>query len=126
MTVPVRLWVWVGFALLLSGCASEGGEDGPLTVRMQEAKFVPATLTVPVGTTVTWVNDDPFQHTVTPLDAALWGSEGSGSAEADFLDEGETWSFTFAAPGTYRYRCIPHSFQENGEWRGQLGTIVVP
>jgi plastocyanin len=57
-------------------------------------------LTVKVGTTVTWSNDDPGQmHTITDVD---------GGFDSGFIAEGETWSFTFEEPGEYEYYCLPH------------------
>ncbi len=57
-------------------------------------------LTVPVGSTVAWVNTDPGQiHTVTAVD---------GSFDSGFLAEGESWSFTLDTPGEYEYFCTPH------------------
>ena len=56
-------------------------------------------LTVPVGTTVTWTNDDSTMHTVTAVD---------GSFDSGFFDNGDSWSFTFDEPGEYEYYCLPH------------------
>jgi nitrite reductase (NO-forming) len=56
-------------------------------------------LTVPVGTTVTWTNDDSAMHTVTAVD---------GSFDSGFFDNGESWSYTFDEPGEYEYYCLPH------------------
>lgn len=57
-------------------------------------------LTVPVGTTVTWSNDDPGMiHTVTSVD---------GSFDSGFLNEGDMWSYTFDEPGDFEYLCTPH------------------
>lgn len=57
-------------------------------------------LTVPVGTTVTWTNDDPgMLHTVTSVD---------GLFDSGFMNEGDTWSFTFDEPGEFEYFCSPH------------------
>ncbi len=57
-------------------------------------------LTVSVGTTVTWTNDDPeMLHTVTDVD---------GSFDSGFLAAGERFSFTFTEPGEYEYYCLPH------------------
>jgi len=95
-------------------------------VRMEDIRYAPATLTVQVGDTVRWTNRDVVPHTVTPTDKAAWGSPGSGDASATWLAQGETWSFTFTEPGTYRYFCIPHaSKQANGEYAGMVGTVVV-
>lgn len=56
-------------------------------------------LTVPVGTTVTWVNRDDQMHTATAVD---------GSFDSGFLAEGEPFSQTFDTPGEYEYFCTPH------------------
>jgi nitrite reductase (NO-forming) len=61
-------------------------------------------LTVPVGATVTWINDDPGQmHTVTAAD---------GSFDSGFLETGESWSYAFETAGTYDYACTPHPWMK--------------
>jgi amicyanin len=73
--------------------------------------FEPATLTVKVGTTVTWVNNTQVPHTATsdPGSAVQWDS--------GFLSPGGTYSFTFTKAGTFTYHCTVHSYMH--------GTIVV-
>jgi plastocyanin len=66
--------------------------------------YLPSTLTVPVGTTVTWTNDDSAAHTVT---------SGKDSTPDGFFDSslflaGKTFSHTFDAPGEYEYFCFVH------------------
>jgi nitrite reductase (NO-forming) len=57
-------------------------------------------LTVKVGTTVTWSNDDAGQmHTVTSVD---------GEFDSGFLDTGASWSYTFDEVGEFEYYCLPH------------------
>ena len=56
-------------------------------------------LRIPVGTTVTWVNEDDQQHTATAVD---------GSFDSGFIGQNETFSFTFDTPGEYEYFCTPH------------------
>ena len=57
-------------------------------------------LTVEVGTTVTWTNDDPNQmHTVT---------DANGAFDSGFLQTGDSWSYTFEEPGEFEYFCQPH------------------
>ena len=68
-------------------------------IAIQSFKFTPATVTIPVGTTVTWVNRDDDAHTVTADDGRL-SSAG--------LDHGEQFSYRFTAPGTYAYHCALH------------------
>ncbi|HYL81988.1 MAG TPA: cupredoxin family copper-binding protein, partial [Candidatus Acidoferrum sp.] len=72
--------------------------DGP-EVRIDNFQFSPATLTVPKGTTVTWVNQDDMVHTVTSAAQAF----SSASLETD-----DTFSYTFTTPGTYTYFCRLH------------------
>lgn len=124
-TGPMTLAL-VLIALALAGCTSGGGTDDGLTVHMQNVVFSPETLHVGVGDTVTWVNDDPMGHTVTPEDPDQWGTAGSGDASADWMMQGDTWQHTFTAPGTYHYYCKPHaSMGSNGMHQGMVGTIVV-
>lgn len=65
-------------------------------------KFDPETLTVPVGTTVTWVNHDEVPHSVMSSDKRFTSSGG--------LDTGESYSYTFTQAGTYGYYCSLHPF----------------
>jgi len=72
-------------------------------------KFDPETATVPAGTTVTWTNKDEIPHTVASSDKGFKGSSG--------LDTGDSYSYTFDKPGTYKYYCTLHPFM--------TATIVV-
>jgi plastocyanin len=63
------------------------------------ADFSQNVLTVKVGTTVTWTNQDSVIHTVTEVNDAF---------DSGFLKQGDTWSFTFDEPGEYEYYCLPH------------------
>src|ERR687886_725859 len=65
-------------------------------IPIQQYAFLPADLTVPAGTTVTWSNEDEAVHTVTATD----NSWGSGR-----LPIGGTFSQTFSEAGTYRFLC---------------------
>ncbi len=77
-------------------------------IRIENFQFAPATVTVTVGTTVTWKNDDGTLHTVTSA-TKVFSSAG--------LDEGGVFSYTFTSPGTYTYYCKLHPHM--------TGTIVV-
>jgi plastocyanin len=68
-------------------------------IEIKEHKYSPATLTVQVGTTVTWVNHDDDVHTVTSS-AQAFTSRG--------IDTDETFTYTFTKPGTYAYFCSLH------------------
>jgi plastocyanin len=69
-------------------------------VLIQGFAFSPASLTIKVGTTVKWTNQDTATHNVTADD----NSWGSGD-----LEQGSTYSFTFTKAGTYNYHCGFHS-----------------
>jgi plastocyanin len=62
--------------------------------------FEPATVTVQVGATVTWANEDSAPHTVAWAD----GSQGSGSLAAG----GAPYARTFDAAGSFAYVCGIH------------------
>ena len=83
-----------------------------VTVSMEDNYFDQANITVPAGTTVTWVQNGNNPHTTTSYDG-LWDS---GLIEGG---SGGTYSFTFGEPGTYAYYCMPHEAQ------GMVGTVTV-
>jgi plastocyanin len=86
----------VGFA----GRASAGENPAGRQITIDNFSFAPATLTVPVGTEVTWVNHDDIPHTVVSEDGVTFKSRA--------LDTDEKFSFTLAKPGTYTYFCSLH------------------
>ncbi len=74
-------------------------------VNVQGFTYQPMDLTVAAGTTVTWTNNDSVAHTVT------WDDM---SVDSGLFDQGETFTYTFDAPGTYGYYCIPHGSPGSG------------
>jgi plastocyanin len=84
----------------LAGTASAGENPASMQITIDNFSFAPATLTVPAGTKVTWVNHDDIPHTVVSEDKATFKSQA--------LDTDEQFSFTFAKPGTYTYFCSIH------------------
>lgn len=71
----------------------------PLEVRVDNFTFGPDTLTVPVNSTVTWVNKDDLPHTVASND---------GVFKSKALDTEDKYSYTFTKAGTYPYFCSIH------------------
>lgn len=110
---------------LLAACA---GKAERIPVRMENAQFRPEELNVTVGTTVVWTNYDYSGHTVTPMDAAAWGSAGSGDDPIQWLKKGWVWKFKFTQPGSFGYYCLPHVWRdETGTLQGMTGVVhVVP
>lgn len=84
-----------------------------VTVEMRDIAFNPRMVTVPPGTTVVWVNRDPFDHTVTADD---------GSFNSGLIPPGGTFRVTFQRPGRYPYYCIPHGGPGGV---GMSGVVVV-
>lgn len=70
--------------------------------------FSPATLTVKVGTKVTWTNMTQTGHTVTSDDGKSFDSGISNPIAAS----GGTYSFTFTKAGTFPYHCQIHPFMK--------------
>jgi plastocyanin len=68
-------------------------------VKIDNFTFTPATVTVAVGTEVTWTNRDDIPHTVVTEDKAI---------KSKALDTDEKFSYTFTKPGTYSYFCSIH------------------
>ncbi len=68
-------------------------------VGVEHFQFLPPTLTVPVGATVTWVNHDEETHTV---------MSATGAFASAALETNDRYSYRFTAPGTYTYFCALH------------------
>ncbi len=73
-------------------------------VNIVDFSYDPAMLTVAVGDTVTWTNNDDVPHTVTA------GTPDSPTGEFDSgeIQPGETFSYTFDTAGTFDYYCTLH------------------
>ena len=84
------------------GEAESGG--GGTEVSMENIKFDPETVTVAVGDTVTWVNNDTVGHDVTADDFS--------SGDPGAMDNGATFEHTFDAAGTFDYVCTVHPGME--------------
>lgn len=98
---------------------------GGTTVVIKNFAFTPAVLTVPVGATVTWVNQDSVYHTAT-------SDIPAGLPDSPNINPGESWSFTFTQDGTYEYHCTPHPFMTGkivvgtGQGSGGEGPLDIP
>jgi len=84
-----------------SASAPAGAPVAASSVTIKSFAFSPASITVKVGTTVTWTNQDQDAHTVTDKGGAF-GSQA--------LNTGASFKFTFTKPGTYNYLCTIHPF----------------
>lgn len=111
-----------GFLLVGAACSKSSTDTTTNTVITENSNiatgssvsisglaFSNPTLTVKIGTAVTWTNNDTTTHTVT----STTGSELGSSP----LAPGGTYSHTFTAAGTYNYHCTFHPTM--------TGTVIV-
>jgi amicyanin len=91
--------------VLISGCSQnqppsqQGNQTNAVTIK--GFSFNPSTLTVAVGTTVTWTNEDSVSHTVT--------SDSGSELSSPNIPSGQTYSHTFNSTGTFDYHCSIHT-----------------
>lgn len=91
-------------------------EEEPVTeieIAMVNNTYQPTEVTIQVGTTVIWINQDYVIHDV------VSGTRGNptGPLNSSVIGSGESYSYTFTEPGTYAYFCSYHF--------GMDGTIIV-
>ncbi len=77
--------------------------------------YNPSPLTVHVGTTVTWTNNDNTGHTVTEGNPS--GNTPVNGFDSGIMAPGKTFTHTFATPGTIQYSCTLHPTM--------LGEVIV-
>jgi plastocyanin len=73
--------------------------SSPIEVHVDNFSFDPETLTVPVNSTVTWINKDDVPHVIASSD---------GVFKSKALDTDDKYSYTFTKSGTYNYYCSVH------------------
>lgn len=77
-------------------------------VQIANFAFSPATMTIKVGDSVTWTNQDSVGHSATA---------DNGSFDTGILAQGKSGTITFSKAGTYTYHCSVHPMMH--------GTIIV-
>ncbi|HKE91654.1 MAG TPA: plastocyanin/azurin family copper-binding protein [Gemmatimonadales bacterium] len=107
-------------AVLLVGCSGlsvtnqtgSGGNGGPTaSLTIQNYSYAPPTITVQVGTKVTWTNNGPAAHSVTSDSTGF----DSGALAAPMgntyggMTSGGIFQVTFNTPGSYSYHCMFHA-----------------
>jgi plastocyanin len=99
----VALPVLIAMVLLAAASSSVAANAQPSAatagVKIDNFVFGPQTITVPVGTTVTWTNSDDIPHTSVSTE---------GVFKSKVLDTDEKFSYTFTKAGTYPYYCTIH------------------
>ncbi|MBI2107135.1 cupredoxin domain-containing protein [Candidatus Woesearchaeota archaeon] len=74
------------------------------SINIKSYAFSPAEIRIKKGDTITWTNNDAVSHTVT--------SDSGSELNSEALSQGESYSHTFNAQGTYEYYCKPHPFMK--------------
>ncbi len=82
--------------MTLAANPSADAHAPPNQVTIDNFAFNPKTLTVPVGTEVTWINRDDVPHTAT-------SAVKPRVFDSKTLDTDDKFSHVFTAPGTYQY-----------------------
>ena len=77
--------------------------------------YSPSPLSVTVGTTVTWTNNDTTGHTVTEGNPS--GNTPQNGFDSGILAPGKPFVHTFDKPGTTQYYCTLHPTM--------LGEVIV-
>lgn len=103
------LMVLSSFALLVPLASVNASTS---TVYIYDNNYSPQTLTVPVGTTVTWINSGNSLHTVT---------SDTGMFNSGTLNSGSSYSLSMNIAGTYQYHCNFYGSNTSG----MRGTIIV-
>lgn len=98
-TAPVMIAILLLSAVSPGVAASNQSSSRTAEVKIDNFSFGPDTLTVTVGSTVTWTNRDDIPHTVVSTD---------GVFRSKVRDTDESFSYTFTKAGTYPYYCSIH------------------
>lgn len=76
------------------------GVPGTNEVWIQGMSFTPSVITIVAGTTITFMNKDAINHTVT---------SNTGLFDSGLLKSGDTFTYTFSTVGAYSYHCAIHT-----------------
>jgi plastocyanin len=91
----IRLAIAAAVLLPLGAFSAQADE---VKVTIDNFTFTPPELKLKVGDTVTWTNHDDIPHTVV----------SAGKFRSKTMDTDNTFAFTFAAAGDYKYFCSLH------------------
>ena len=97
-----RVLLIYGMALFIAGALglqSTAAKPRTHTVAIRGMNYVPPSLTVNVGDTVVWKNEDTVPHTAT---------DRGKSFDSGSIVSGASWSYVVNKKGTYSYYCTFH------------------
>lgn len=104
--VGLRSLLLVAGAALLLGAVACGGSSEPSSVEADIDGFKHVNLTIAVGDTVTWTNQDNAPHTVSH--GVSPDVEGSPEFQSGIFSQNGIFSHTFDSAGTFAYFCEVH------------------
>jgi plastocyanin len=111
------LFTFLVLTVLLAACApaastpaapAAAAAGAQVKVDISNFAFNPGSVTIKVGETVTWTNNDSASHNVKADD---------GSFASSTLGNGASFSYTFNTAGTFTYKCGFHA--------KMTGTVIV-
>ena len=109
ITTPPLATVATQQAILTTGTVSPTIRNAVSdnTIHINKKGFDPARITVPVGSTVRWVNED------STADPGLYNPTHRISLvnikDSPLLSPGQSWSWIFTEPGSYDYNDMIHT-----------------
>ncbi|HEX5058577.1 MAG TPA: cupredoxin family copper-binding protein [Kofleriaceae bacterium] len=89
-------------AICVALLACHKHEPRTYQVAIKGMQFVPAELSVEIGDTVVWTNEDILPHTVTS------GIPAPATFDSREIASKKQWSLTVSAAGEYTYNCTYH------------------
>jgi amicyanin len=75
---------------------------------IKNISYLQPKISIAVGTTIEWTNNDPLPHSVTAVNKSF---------NSGLIQPGKSYRHTFTKAGRYDFFCMPHPFMK--------GTIVV-
>ncbi len=102
-------------AVALHGWAAHGAV---VDVDIMNFTFIPDPVTVQAGDTVRWTQHDTVQHSTTSGTTTGGTRHPDGLWDSGLMGQGQSFSHTFDAAGTFPYYCIPH-------FTFMTGTVIV-
>jgi plastocyanin len=105
VSVFLRSSLLVLSVIFLNGCSSSSEENTPppepeektapslYIVQIEQMKFLPANISVHIGDTIMWVNNDMVPHDVTEEKSNVWSSS--------LLQPGQSWKLVVTTGADY-------------------------
>src|SRR5262245_16864004 len=115
----MRTMPWFCRLILCLFAVLSGAHAATFTVQTVGTNFSPSSLTIPVGSSVFFTNTTCCHNVIgyNPASEPFCGST--------LVGPGPVCTVTFTNPGTYLYRCVPHSPGSGINFHGMTGSVTV-